>query len=145
MCSFNFLGWTHQYWFYKKQRMGFSRDRKYRNTNQCMPPTISRLACVLAVKWNCCLTQNKNTEKSASTPNTVEIADFYMLRYVRGTYVVSFLNQTSIFDWNMARFILKNGHQKDTCYDEIGPIGIPKLWGSMWSLNEKQQLYFDLL
>ena len=38
--------------------------------------------------------------------------------------MVSFLNQTSIFDWNMARFIVKNGYQKDTCYDEIGPIGI---------------------
>ena len=27
---------------------------------------------------------------------------------------------TPLFEWCMARIVVKNGHQKDTCYNEIG-------------------------
>ena len=33
---------------------------------------------------------------------------------------VTLLDETFIFEWYMARFIVKNGRQKDTCYNEIG-------------------------
>ena len=35
--------------------------------------------------------------------------------------MVSLINQTPMFKWCMARFVVnKNRHQKDMCYDEIG-------------------------
>ena len=34
--------------------------------------------------------------------------------------MVTLFDWTSIFEWYMARFVVKNGHSKDTCYDEIG-------------------------
>ena len=36
-----------------------------------------------------------------------------------GPYVVISLNWTSTFEWYIARLVVKNGHQKDTCYSEI--------------------------
>ena len=39
---------------------------------------------------------------------------------VCGPYVVTLLNWTPIFDWYMARLVVKNGQQRDMCYDEIG-------------------------
>ena len=38
---------------------------------------------------------------------------------VYGPSVVTLLNWTPIFEQYMARLIVKNGHQKDTCYNEI--------------------------
>ena len=35
-------------------------------------------------------------------------------------YVVIHLDRTPIFKWYMARLVVKNGHQNDTCYYEIG-------------------------
>ena len=34
--------------------------------------------------------------------------------------VVTLLNQTPILEWYMARCVVENKHQKDTCNDEIG-------------------------
>ena len=36
-----------------------------------------------------------------------------------GFYVVTLLNRTSEFEWYMARLVVKNGHYKNTCSDEI--------------------------
>ena len=44
----------------------------------------------------------------------------YIDMKVSGHYVVTLLNWTPIFVWYIARFILKNGHQKHMCYEEIG-------------------------
>lgn len=37
---------------------------------------------------------------------------------VRESYRVTLLNGTLIIEWYMARLIVKNGHQKNTCHDE---------------------------
>lgn len=39
----------------------------------------------------------------------------YVLRYVGIMWLIAHL-----FQWPMARFIVKNGHREDTLYDEIG-------------------------
>ena len=39
---------------------------------------------------------------------------------VCGLYVVTSSDRMPTFAWYMARFIVKNGHHKDMCYDEIG-------------------------
>jgi hypothetical protein len=43
--------------------------------------------------------------------------------YIVGlNYVVTLLTWTLyLFKWYMARFVVKNEHQNDMCYDEIGP------------------------
>ena len=35
-------------------------------------------------------------------------------------YVVTLINRTSTFEWYMARFVVKNGYQKDMYRNEIG-------------------------
>ena len=35
-------------------------------------------------------------------------------------YVVTLLHQIAIFEWYMARLVVMKGHQKDTCYNDIG-------------------------
>ena len=39
---------------------------------------------------------------------------------VCGPYAVTLLYRTPIFEWYMARLVVKNGHQNDTCYNAIG-------------------------
>ena len=53
------------------------------------------------------------------------------------------LNQTPIFEWYMARFRVKNGHQKDTCYDEIELCAqnIDTILGSIVNMSIGSQAY----
>ena len=37
-------------------------------------------------------------------------------------YVVTLLNWTPMLEWCTARSVVKNGHQKDMCNDEIGHV-----------------------
>lgn len=37
---------------------------------------------------------------------------------VWGPYVVTLLNWTPIFEWSMARLVVNNTHQNDTCYND---------------------------
>lgn len=53
-------------------------------------------------------------------PTKVHCQLFFTLHYVGLIVVILYFNRTFIFVWYMTSFIIKYGHQKDTCYDEIG-------------------------
>ena len=51
------------------------------------------------------------------------LSSLHFVTKVCGLYVVTVLNWTPIFEWFMARLVIKKAHQNDICYDAIGLCG----------------------
>ena len=50
-----------------------------------------------------------------------------ILNKVCGCYLVTFLNQTAIFDWCVVRWGSRNNHHKDTCFKRVRTSYVFKL------------------
>jgi hypothetical protein len=50
------------------------------------------------------------------------VLGIYVVKYV-GLHVVTFLHRMPIFEWYVARILVKNKHRKKTLCDEIGLCG----------------------
>ena len=86
-------------------------------------------------KWHCLLTSRKckllSNKLKAKTLledgqfilNTYTISSLHMLSLyhikICESYVVTLLDWKPTFEWYIARFLINNGHQNDTCYHEI--------------------------
>ena len=64
---------------------------------------------------------------SVSRRRIPKILKSNILNKVCGCYLVTFLNQTAIFDWCVVRWGSRNNHHKDTCFKRVRTSYVFKL------------------